>query len=328
MTHSKTAAKYCNRVGGAVCIHFAMLFVVQIIFLLILAVAVAVSRKDISLSNFITSKPVTLYGVAVAYVSSNIICSIIALAFCSKLKNSFKGMFAAPDISGKTMLLCIPAAMFIQSVSIVIQNVFSGITGSSGMENMQMPELIHGHTLNNIVYVLYVVLLGPITEELIFRGAFMKCLNFAGRNFAIFFSAFLFALFHGNIMQGIIAFLLGIFFGYLDMKTGSLIPSVILHITNNLIAALFEIIEFAFGIDMSGTILTIYLIASIVLGALCMFLVLKNLKPKDYTENEFFAPEFTPEPDEKKSCRSAAALKDPLMWIACFIYVALIIVIL
>lgn len=327
MTNSKRASQLYNRAGGTICIHFAIILVVSMIFTICVAIVTALSGKaGKELTDTLVSGPVTLYSTAIGYITANILGTVIVLAFCGRLKNSLRGMFNKPDIKTGTMLLCIPAAMFIQSVSILLQTLFSGITGSSGMENMQMPELIEGNTLNNTVYVAYIAILGPICEELLFRGGIMRCMNFAGRWFAIFSSALLFALFHGNIMQGIIAFLLGIFFGYLDMKTGSIIPSVILHITNNSIATLMELYEFTTKKEIPDAAVYIYLAASIVLGAVCMFLVIRKIKPSEYHSNEFFAPEIIPEPEEKKNCGIKAALKAPLMWLACIIYIIMIIV--
>lgn len=81
---------------------------------------------------------------------------------------------------------------------------------------------------------LYSVLLAPICEELVFRGVTMrqakKVLPFWGANLM---QAFLFGVFHGNMMQGIYAFCLGILLGYVCERSGSIYNSILLHMLFN-----------------------------------------------------------------------------------------------
>ena len=59
-----------------------------------------------------------------------------------------------------------------------------------------------------------------------------------GDKFAIFMSALLFGILHGNVSQSIFTFILGITFGYMTIKTNSLLPSIIVHMLNNLLSVL------------------------------------------------------------------------------------------
>lgn len=82
---------------------------------------------------------------------------------------------------------------------------------------------------------LSVVILAPIGEELLFRGVIMgyaqKCLPAIG---AIILQAALFGLYHGNVIQIIYAFILGIALGLIAYKLKSLVYSIILHMSVNL----------------------------------------------------------------------------------------------
>lgn len=82
-----------------------------------------------------------------------------------------------------------------------------------------------------------VVIAAPILEELLFReiilNGYLK--NYKPLN-AILVSSFLFGLIHGNLAQGIGAFALGVLFGWIYWKTNSIIPCIILHAANNLVA--------------------------------------------------------------------------------------------
>ncbi|MBO7251131.1 MAG: CPBP family intramembrane metalloprotease [Oscillospiraceae bacterium] len=84
--------------------------------------------------------------------------------------------------------------------------------------------------------VIYGALVAPISEEIVFRGFILRSLRPYGRRFAIFGSALLFALFHGNLLQGPFAFLVGLIMGYLACEY-SIKWAIALHVFNNLILA-------------------------------------------------------------------------------------------
>ena len=81
---------------------------------------------------------------------------------------------------------------------------------------------------------LYVGLVAPICEEVLFRGVLMKELKPLGKNFAIVTSAMVFGLFHDDVVQGTFAFLFGLILGFVAMEY-SLVWSIALHIFNNAI---------------------------------------------------------------------------------------------
>lgn len=82
--------------------------------------------------------------------------------------------------------------------------------------------------------ILAIAIVGPVLEELLFRGAITKALlqqyNPAK---AILISALLFGVFHINPAQILPAFLIGILLAWTYYKTGSLIPCILMHILNN-----------------------------------------------------------------------------------------------
>lgn len=83
---------------------------------------------------------------------------------------------------------------------------------------------------------LYASILGPVSEELIFRGYILQSLRPYGKKFAIVFSAFLFGVFHGNLLQTPYTFLMGLVLGYVTVEY-HIGWAVALHVFNNLILA-------------------------------------------------------------------------------------------
>ena len=74
-----------------------------------------------------------------------------------------------------------------------------------------------------VVNLIGLAILPAIFEELLFRGIILKGLKDYGKWAAIFGSAGLFALLHGNIGQLIYPFILGVILGYIVYKTGNVL---------------------------------------------------------------------------------------------------------
>lgn len=82
--------------------------------------------------------------------------------------------------------------------------------------------------------ILFITIVGPIVEELLFRGAITKeLLRQYSPVKAIVISALIFGIIHGNPIQTVNAFLMGLMFAWLYYKTGSIMPGIVLHILNN-----------------------------------------------------------------------------------------------
>ncbi|MCC8141628.1 MAG: CPBP family intramembrane metalloprotease [Lachnospiraceae bacterium] len=90
--------------------------------------------------------------------------------------------------------------------------------------------------LSGIVWLtmLYAVILGPVIEEIIFRGLVF---GYARKVFpvwlALIFQAALFGIYHWNLTQGIYAFVIGLFLGYLCLKGPGIRYSIPCHMTIN-----------------------------------------------------------------------------------------------
>lgn len=77
-----------------------------------------------------------------------------------------------------------------------------------------------------------------ICEELLFRGALQGLMRPCGSAAAILGPAILFSVLHGSLSQMVTALVCGICLGWMTERTGSLLPGMILHFTNNCIAFL------------------------------------------------------------------------------------------
>ncbi|MBQ7706942.1 MAG: CPBP family intramembrane metalloprotease [Lachnospiraceae bacterium] len=125
--------------------------------------------------------------------------------------------------------------------------------------------------------LLTVFLISPIAEEILFRGL---VLTYSKRVmpavFAIILQAFLFGLYHGNIIQGTYAFLMGLLLGFMVHKTDNLITCIVFHIALNV-----SILLVPSGLlkVTSNAILTTAI--SAVILTICIFFIFKKTKKQE-----------------------------------------------
>ena len=82
--------------------------------------------------------------------------------------------------------------------------------------------------------ILYVTLLGPVTEEIFFRGIiFPVAAQRRGNLYAIMISSLLFAVMHFNGIQFISALFMGVVVGYAVVLTDNVYIGVVIHVVNN-----------------------------------------------------------------------------------------------
>ncbi len=104
-----------------------------------------------------------------------------------------------------------------------------------GRSALEMLESVSGDS-DTFSMFFYASILAPISEEILFRGYVLRSLRPYGKRFAIFGSGFLFAIFHGNLLQVPYAFLAGLVLGYAAAEY-SIIWAAVLHMFNNLVLA-------------------------------------------------------------------------------------------
>ena len=73
----------------------------------------------------------------------------------------------------------------------------------------------------------------PLAEELVFRGALLRLLRPLGEQPANLCQAVLFAALHGTLTEKCYALGMGLIFGWAAEQTDSPAPGVVLHILNN-----------------------------------------------------------------------------------------------
>lgn len=91
-----------------------------------------------------------------------------------------------------------------------------------------------------IMWFISTIVLPPLVEETGFRGLGLTYLKRAGVPFVVanVLQALAFGLFHGNLVQGVYTFVLGLFMGYVVHRSGSVVPAMLMHAVYNLMGTL------------------------------------------------------------------------------------------
>lgn len=138
----------------------------------------------------------------------------------------------------KYIIVGIPIISIIQMIcSFAIEKMGVGVdvTETLGVFN-------YSGVLSTILIFLQVAILPAIFEELFVRKGIIGVTKRKGAIFAVVVSSLIFATIHMNVSQFIFAFLVGILFGIIRVKTNKLYPTMVLHFINNgfaIIEALF-----------------------------------------------------------------------------------------
>lgn len=78
-----------------------------------------------------------------------------------------------------------------------------------------------------------------VAEEILFRYVPLKLMLPFSSRWAVILSSLFFALIHANLFQIPYAFAAGIIFALVNILTGSIIPSILLHFANNAISVIY-----------------------------------------------------------------------------------------
>ena len=140
-------------------------------------------------------EPVTLKGI----LSAIAVCEFLMLSgqLIGMLVNGLIGLI--PAMEGKN------------------QNVIANMATEGGL----LPKIV------------VFVILAPVFEELFFRKLLISRMRRHGEKLAVFTTALMFGLFHGNLSQFFYTFLLGLALGYVYLKTNKMIYTVMLHMLFN-----------------------------------------------------------------------------------------------
>lgn len=215
----------------------------------------------------------------IAGVLPSIIICLGIFLFDKKISgNKFSEYFRGDGITAGTVFGFFGMTMLFYSVGIILQQLLMGGCFAAGFSPIR-EEYLSDSDLSVPYLVLEVVLtgiIGPFAEELMFRGVILRRLSIVSQRFAIFASALIFGMMHGNLLQMVMCFCIGLVLGYAAVKTGSLLLPIAGHMFINLFAISNEIMLFLTDEDTANSYWIAYLGAFLLIGAVALVILLSR----------------------------------------------------
>ncbi len=209
----KIAGKQFSRLGLSFVVFMLAASLAQVLFLELLLVWMPALAEQTWFTWLAAFAPMYLVGVPVCLLVAH---SVPAVPL-------EKGRFR----SGQLVSVCL-VSVFMMYAGNLIGTLVSAFLPQS---TVAVDAFLMADTL--WLKILFLVVLAPVLEELIFRKMLIDRIHIYGQKTAIFTSAVIFALFHGNTSQLFYAFGLGLILGYLYLRSGKLRYSIGLHMGVN-----------------------------------------------------------------------------------------------
>lgn len=166
----------------------------------------------------------------VTYVGSGVPLYLIAMPIAVMLMGKStvietRKFDMKPGLFFKLLLMCLPMMWAGSVFGSMLSMVLSDGEATDRVADLAMQT--------NIWNVVFLVIVGPIFEEWLFRKQLIDHTRKYGEKTAILLSGLAFGLFHMNLFQFFYAFLLGLMFGYVYTRTSKLRYSTAMHMIIN-----------------------------------------------------------------------------------------------
>ena len=163
-------------------------------------------------------------------------------------------------------------------------NLIATLTGAlipSAMDSYEdLAQNFDLSTASPVLMILAVCIVGPIAEELVFRGMIFGKLRRAFSFWpAAIISGIMFGVFHMNIMQGVYASVLGVLLAYVYEKTQTIFGSIFFHIVFNASSYITDFVNSGIqSVVPSETVYSAGLILFSILSGIIVILLARKMK--------------------------------------------------
>ena len=152
--------------------------------------------------------------------------------------------FLSPDANegklAREVVLCFPVLLGVTYAMDIVSTALSDAFAWFGLFEPPLFEDEPTTAVGWVFYALTLCVVAPLCEELFFRGALLGLLKPYGAGFAVAVQAILFSVFHRTVAQMPYTLAGGLLFGFLAVRYGGILPTLLLHMLNN---------AFSFAID-------------------------------------------------------------------------------
>ncbi|MDJ0626560.1 MAG: CPBP family intramembrane metalloprotease [Candidatus Caenarcaniphilales bacterium] len=214
----------------------------------------------------------------IAYAISIIV--IIYIFRSNYQKTLSTGFCKIDDFLISTLIILSASILIDQLLLLLTEGHFNFLAHKNLAGNLNIASILGNIDATGLLsfnlLLLLTIFVSPILEELFFRGflwsSFRKNNSFIK---TLIYSSFLFGLIHFDFIQGISAFIISLFYGFIIEKTKSIWPCILAHISASYMTFFLSNNGYTFGVG--GNTYPLWLVSLSILSlSLCIFLMNKK----------------------------------------------------
>lgn len=262
-------------------IYFTITIVVQIIIYNIFAYQISSANPGIT-SDMLTDMldgRVTKSAMMINVIAGVIIIPVLSIILKQDKKSREeksvivkKEEYIYPFLAG--IFMCLGCNWLIDMSGII--NIFTGFN--------EVADSLYGGSI--IFEFIAMVIIAPLLEEILFRGIiFARLREYMSVKVAIVISALIFGIIHGNVVQGIYAFIIGICLAYIYERYNTLLAAVLFHMSANLMSVIMTECEPVVRLISKALVYNIIGVVCLVMGIIMLISINRHIA-KDVSREE------------------------------------------
>ena len=209
--------------------------------------------------------------ICLTYTMSSIALFSALVIYSFNNKKPLKTLFECEKPTNKsviaTLLITIGMIFGLSNVN----NIIFELAKNLGL-NVTSPSLPQFSFISFVVILIFVCIMPPLLEEVIFRNILFKDFSKNGTILAIIITSIMFSLYHMSLTQTIYQLIVGVLFSLILLGGGNYILTAIAHFINNLFIVLnYYFFNITFSQEI-GVVITILGLISLVLGIVLLFI--------------------------------------------------------
>ena len=190
-------------------------------------------------------------------------------------QNYYKDMGFKKSLSA----LQIPLLVFIALLTIAAFSPMATFVklffDSTGYDSSSLSSLVVKNPGDLVGGIILLALMPAVLEEILYRGMIARAFSRKSFVFAIFMGGFMFAIMHGNPIQLVHQFFLGVVCCIVYFSTGSIYASMIVHFTNNAVAVIGSYITYLHPWTMPAYAWIIMMVVGLIMLVVVLYLFMK-----------------------------------------------------
>lgn len=232
------------------------------------------------------------------YIFYSIVCvgGAAFIALSKRAKESGRPVFPARKVALPDLAVYVVVGFALCLLANLVTNVFINLLSAFGIESVGGPDSPVKSIFGLVLAVVATGVIPGVVEECAFRGGLMQPLRTHGDKVAILISAIIFGAFHGNLQQIPFAFMVGLVLAFVTIKTGSILPAMLIHFVNNTNSVIISYLSDNYGDDTANRVF--YILMAVVCVAAILLVLVSHLRskgemfrlPQQQAEGQFSSP--------------------------------------